>query len=49
MLGLFIGSTIGSYIPALFGASLISFSSIFFSAIGGVIGVYITYKLSVYL
>lgn len=47
-LGMFIGSTIGGYLPTLFGAGLISFTSVFFSAVGGIIGVYIGYKISQY-
>jgi len=46
MIGLFVGSIIGGYIPVLFGASLLSFSSIIFSGIGSIIGIYIAYKLT---
>ena len=46
MIGLFIGSTIGGYIPILFGASWISYSSLIGSTVGGLLGVYITYKLT---
>jgi hypothetical protein len=45
-LGLFLGSTIGGYIPVLYGASLLSYSSVFFSALGGIMGVIVGYKLS---
>ncbi len=45
-LGMFIGSIIGGYIPILFGASLISYSSVLFSGIGGILGIWIGYKLS---
>lgn len=45
-LGLFIGSTIGGYIPSLWGASFLSFSSVILSAVGGVIGIWLGYKLS---
>lgn len=41
-----IGSVIGGYIPTLFGAGLFSYSSILFSGIGAIIGVYLGYKLS---
>lgn len=44
--GLFIGSTAGSYIPTLWGASFLSFSSVLFSALGGIAGIYIFYKIS---
>lgn len=48
MLGLFVGSTAGSYIPVLFGASVFSFVSVIGGAVGGAIGVYICYKISEY-
>ena len=44
-IGLFVGSTIGSYIPELWGAGLFSFSSIVGSAVGGVLGVWLGFKL----
>jgi hypothetical protein len=48
-IGMFAGSTIGSYIPVLWGASLLSFSSILFSVIGGILGIVIGYRISKYL
>ncbi len=45
-LGMTIGSIIGGYIPVLWGAGLLSYSSILFSGIGGILGVWIGYKLS---
>lgn len=48
MLGFFIGSTIGGYIPVLFGSSFLSFASVIGSAVGGIIGIYIGYKLATY-
>ncbi|MGA7936683.1 MAG: hypothetical protein WCA35_24220 [Kovacikia sp.] len=48
-IGMFFGSTLGSYIPALWGASLFSLVSIVFGFIGGVIGVLLGYHLSKYL
>jgi len=45
-LGMTIGSIIGGYVPTLFGAGLISYSSVLFSGIGGILGVWIGYKLS---
>lgn len=45
-IGIFVGSTIGSYLPVLWGdAGFFSFSSIIFSTIGGLVGVYIGFKL----
>jgi len=45
-LGLAIGSTIGSFIPMLWGSDMLSFSSIIFSGLGGIAGIYIFYKIS---
>ena len=44
-IGLFIGSTIGSYIPTLWHASLFSGWSIVGSTIGGLLGIWGGYKL----
>ena len=44
--GMIIGSIIGGYIPTLLGASLISYSSVLFSGIGAILGIWIGYKLS---
>lgn len=41
-----IGSTIGSYIPALWGDSFFSGWSILLTAVGGLLGIWIGYKLS---
>ncbi len=48
-IGMFTGSTIGSYIPLLWGGTLLSFSSIFFSVIGGILGIVIGYRISKHL
>lgn len=45
-LGLMLGSFVGSYIPNLWGAGILSFSGILFSAIGGIAGIYIGFKIS---
>lgn len=46
MLFFTIGSFAGSYLPALFGVDVFSFTSIGFGALGGLIGIYIGYKFS---
>ncbi len=46
MLFMFIGSSLGSYFPVLWGGGLFSMSSIFFGAIGGFAGIWIGYRLS---
>ena len=45
MLGMVVGSTIGSYIPVMCGASGISFSSIFGAFVGGALGIWLTFRL----
>ena len=44
-LAAFIGSIVGAYIPSLWGTGVFSFSSILFSAIGGIAGIVIVWKL----
>jgi hypothetical protein len=45
-LGILIGSTIGGFIPALWGAGLFSYSSVLLSGIGGLAGLWLGYKTS---
>jgi hypothetical protein len=48
-MGMFIGSTIGAYIPALWGdTNLFSFASLIFGSIGGIAGIYVGFKMSQY-
>ena len=44
-LGLFVGSTVGSFLPELWGGGLLSFSSIFWSFVGGIVGIWAGYKI----
>ncbi len=45
-IGVFVGGTIGAYIPALWGNyDVLSLSSIFFSMIGGLAGIWLGWKL----
>jgi hypothetical protein len=46
MAGMIIGSTIGGYLPTLFGAHGISFWSLLTGAAGGFIGIYVAFKFS---
>lgn len=48
-IGIFVGSTIGGFVPMLWHAGLFSLSSVLFSTIGGVIGIWVGYRLSEYL
>lgn len=47
--GLFIGSTIGSLIPTLWGGGIFDISGVLLSAVGGILGIIAGYKLSQYL
>jgi len=47
MIFMVVGSIIGGYIPSLFGADMFSLSSILCSAGGGLIGVWLGYRLIV--
>ncbi|NTW13776.1 MAG: hypothetical protein HGA31_01965 [Candidatus Moranbacteria bacterium] len=42
---LFAGSAVGGYVPSLWGESVFSMSSIFWSCIGGLFGIYVGFKL----
>ena len=44
-IGFFIGSTVGSLLPELWGAGLFSWSSLLFSTLGSIIGIYVGYKI----
>ena len=44
--GMLIGSTVGSFVPLLWGASALSISSILLSAVGGVVGIWAGLRLS---
>ncbi len=41
-----VGLTVGSYVPALWGASAFSLSSILFGALGGIAGIWIGVRLA---
>jgi len=44
--GMLIGSVVGGYVPTLWGAGLMSYSSILTSALGALLGIWLGYKLS---
>ena len=44
-LGIFVGSTIGGFIPELWDAGLMSYSSVLLSGIGAFVGLWIGYKM----
>lgn len=43
-IGILVGSTIGNFIPMLWGASILSLSSIVLSATGGFIGIWFGFR-----
>ncbi len=45
-IGVFIGGTIGGYIPVLFGADAFSIWSLFTSALGSIAGIWAAFKVS---
>jgi len=45
-IGVFVGSTIGGLIPTLWGDSYLSISSVFFTAVGGILGIWLGFKIS---
>ncbi len=44
--GLFVGSVIGGFIPSFWGAGMLSFSGLIFSAPGGFAGVWLGFLIS---
>lgn len=44
--GAIVGSTVGSFIPGLWGAGLFSMSSVILSTVGGIFGIWLGFKLS---
>jgi hypothetical protein len=41
-----IGSTLGSFIPELWGADVLSYSSVLLGGVGGFAGLWLAYKMS---
>jgi len=44
-IGMFIGSSIGSVLPVIWGGSMLSLSSVMLSAVGGIVGVIISFEV----
>lgn len=41
-----VGGTLGGYVPALWGDGYMSMSSVLFTFVGGILGIWIGYKVS---
>ena len=48
-IGVFIGSSLGGFIPSLFGADLLSYWGLIGSSVGGLLGIWAGAKLSNYV
>jgi hypothetical protein len=46
MIGMIVGSTAGGWVPTLFGAGAISFTSIIGGLVGGILGIWLAFKVS---
>lgn len=45
MFGMVFGSMVGGYLPTFFGVNAFSATSVLFSALGGILGIWLTFKL----
>ena len=43
--GMFVGSALGSYLPLIWGGSWFSFTSVVLTAVGGILGIYLGFKI----
>ena len=46
MIAVLVGSTVGGFVPSLWGAGVLSVAGVVFSVLGGVAGVWVGAKLS---
>lgn len=46
LFGMIIGSIVGGYVTTLFGAGMLSLASLIGSTIGGIIGIWITFRMT---
>jgi hypothetical protein len=44
-IGMFVGSAIGNMLPTLWGGDTISVSGVMFALVGGVIGIWVGYRI----
>ena len=45
-LGLFVGSALGGFVPLLWGSGTFSLSAVFTSAIGGIFGIWLGFRIT---
>ena len=45
-IGMTVGSSVGSFIPSLWGAGVFSFSSLILGAIGAMLGIYVAFTMT---
>jgi len=45
MIGAIVGSSIGGYVPVLWGGSMLSLSGVLFSMAGGFAGIWVGYRI----
>lgn len=45
MISVLVGSTVGGFVPALWGASMLSVAGVLFSIVGGVAGIWVGARL----
>ena len=45
-MGMIVGSVIGGFIPSIWGAGVLSFSSIILSSLGAMAGIYVAFKMT---
>lgn len=46
MVGMIVGSIVGSYVPVLLGAGTLSLWSLFAGGVGGIAGIWFAYRLT---
>jgi hypothetical protein len=44
-IGAFVGSSIGGYVPVLWGGSMLSLSGVLLSMVGGIAGIWVGYRI----
>lgn len=45
-IGVFVGSTVGGFVPSLWGAGMLSYSGLIASSIGSLVGIWVAWKVT---